>query len=661
VLFFVPHTVVHRYGEAADLYKRFGDDGKAWTLWEAVTDGADAETSVEADEHDDEASLLSSHREEEEGRGSKHAVADLNADSAAILAEALSETEEKEEALRTERELEGGIDAGLGENNGDDDDDESEWAVESMHSRHDSRTREMASAYAAAIDEGKESEEEQEDSSNAEDNENLSPVYDNDNDSVINESEVEEEVVAQSEDTNVDDGSDKNSGDDAASIEVEAEIFEESRVIYSEDERAQRSAMSSSSKSNVYKVQPLPSSPTGSTESDDIVYAECGEDGGGGRGSPSTSGAAFVLVRRSGGAVFDARAWRERHAARSQLVARVRERKREKDRALQRMEEQATRAEVEAAALAQDYYSRGSNGRPNRSSGRTRSGSGGGISHVDKNRPRHPSPDLIRNEFTAHVAATTTPISPPSIAEAAATTNNASALGSAGTRILRALRRGVPQPSEYSANHQHERAYAAALHARNNADAQPNHSANAASFLASVQSPELMERRRRERQHRRAARARQAAADAANAAAGDDGDVDGKENAANRGVEAGPKADAKAGPRKRGMARWFTSSLSNSGAPANSTVKSRAASERAVSGAVAWELEKANLLRDLTPHERALVLTFSDRANFRAAVAAIARMRETTGNTTSGSAPPRPKENLVPGSPTRLRASGVRV
>jgi hypothetical protein len=631
------------------LYKRFGDDGKAWTLWEAVTDGADAETSLEADGEEDanhDEASLSSHREE----GSEQAAADLNADSAAILAEALSEAEEKEEALRN---VEGGV-------------DERQEEEEAMHSRHDSRMREMASAYAAAIDEGKESEECEEDgeeASESEGNGSLSPVNDDD-ESVVHESEEDvDEAAAQFED---DVGDSSDSVDDDASIEAEAEIFEESRVIYSEDERAQHPGQQSPS-GNVYKVQPLPASPNGSTESDDIVYAECDAEGvheGSGGGSPSTSGAAFVLVRRSGGAVFDARAWRERHVARSQLVARVRERKQEKDRALQRMDEQAARAEVEAAALAQDYYSRGSNGRPNRSSSRTRSNGGGGyggggISNADKKRPRNPSPDSSSSShhFAAHPAAATTPA--PSTAATAATTT--SALGSAGTRILHALRRGVPQPLEFSANHQHERAYTAASHARNagHVEPQPAHTGDAASFLASVQSPELMERRRRERQHRRAARARQAAA---NAAASEDGDTEGKENAANGSFEAGSKAEARAGPRKRGMARWFSSSSLSSGAPANSTAKSRAASKQAVSGAVAWELEKADLLRDLTPRERALVLTFSDRTNFRAAVAAIARMRDTSGSATANSsARPGQEADPMPGSPTRLRNGGVRV
>jgi hypothetical protein len=39
-------------------------------------------------------------------------------------------------------------------------------------------------------------------------------------------------------------------------------------------------------------------------------------------------------------------------------------------------------------------------------------------------------------------------------------------------------------------------------------------------------------------------------------------------------------------------------------------------------------MEKATLLRDLSERERNLVLTFSDRNNFRAAVAALKKMRK---------------------------------
>ena len=59
-----------------------------------------------------------------------------------------------------------------------------------------------------------------------------------------------------------------------------------------------------------------------------------------------------------------------------------------------------------------------------------------------------------------------------------------------------------------------------------------------------------------------------------------------------------------------------------------STAKSRAATGKAVGDRVEWEMEKATLLRDLTPRERSLVLTFSDRTNFRAAVAALKKMRD---------------------------------
>jgi hypothetical protein len=229
---------------------------------------------------------------------------------------------------------------------------------------------------------------------------------------------------------------------------------------------------------------------------------------------------------------------------------------------------------------------------------------------------------------------------------------------------LHALRRGVPQPLAFHADHQHAAAYAAAAQARrtvatgaaggdrSGVGASYPQPRGAAAFLASVQSPELMERRRRERQRRRASRdkARQATA-AANDGISNDSDA--KENATNgAGTYAGSEAGAAAAaaPRKKGFARWFSLS---SGAQANSTAKSRAASGRAVSEAVAWEMEKAHLLRDLTPREKALVLTFSDRANFRAAVAALVRMRQSAAG--SSAHPP------ALGSPTRLRASGMRV
>jgi hypothetical protein len=59
-----------------------------------------------------------------------------------------------------------------------------------------------------------------------------------------------------------------------------------------------------------------------------------------------------------------------------------------------------------------------------------------------------------------------------------------------------------------------------------------------------------------------------------------------------------------------------------------STSKSRLASGKAVHDRVEWEMEKASLLRDLTPKETALVLTFSDHGNFRAAVGALKKMRD---------------------------------
>ena len=76
--------------------------------------------------------------------------------------------------------------------------------------------------------------------------------------------------------------------------------------------------------------------------------------------------------------------------------------------------------------------------------------------------------------------------------------------------------------------------------------------------------------------------------------------------------------------------------------------------------AVAWEVEKATLVRDLTPRERGLVLTFSDPANFRAAVAALVRMR---GEVPAAVAAVAGAASAAPafGSPPRLRVSGVRV
>ena len=77
----------------------------------------------------------------------------------------------------------------------------------------------------------------------------------------------------------------------------------------------------------------------------------------------------------------------------------------------------------------------------------------------------------------------------------------------------------------------------------------------------------------------------------------------------------------KAAGRRGGLASWWAAA-----AGTGSTAKSRAATSANVSDRAAWEMEKATLLRDLTERERGLVNTFSDRANFRAAVAALVKV-----------------------------------
>jgi len=67
-----------------------------------------------------------------------------------------------------------------------------------------------------------------------------------------------------------------------------------------------------------------------------------------------------------------------------------------------------------------------------------------------------------------------------------------------------------------------------------------------------------------------------------------------------------------------------------------STNKSESLSKKAVSERVDWEMEKATLLLELNDREKKLVMTFTDRNNFRAAVSALKKMRgDSSGSTNS--------------------------